>query len=146
MTLRRISKTSQFSQWLGFQMFVETDDTVFTRITLRAEQGGPPGHAHGGILASLLDEVMGAAVMVTGHKILAANLNINYRQPVPLGVEIMVRGRLDRSEGRKHYASGAIYLPDESVATEGTGLFIDGSRRIANLADMNFFIVETLND
>lgn len=144
--LRRIHKTSQFSQWLGFQMWVEPDDTVFTRLALQAEQGGPPGHVHGGVLASLLDEVMGAAVMVRGRKILAANLNINYRQPVPLGVEILVRGHWERAEGRKHYARGAIYLPDGSIATEGTGLFVEGARIIADLSADSFFSVENVGD
>ncbi len=109
----------------GAQLYIEPDGTVSGIITLGGEKEGPPGHAHGGALATMIDEAMGAAAWHNGYRVLAAHLNFNYRKPAPLGVELQVRGRIVRIEGRKVFTSGEVLLPDGSVATEGTGLFIN---------------------
>lgn len=108
----------------GARLYVEPDGHVEGVIVLGPEKEGPPGHAHGGALATMIDEVMGAAAWHNGYPVLAANLNFNYRRPAPLGIELRVRGRIDSIEGRKIFTSGEVILPDGSIATEGTGLFV----------------------
>lgn len=108
----------------GAQLYVQENGHVEGLITLGIEKEGPPGHAHGGALATMIDEVMGAAAWHNGYRVLAANLNFNYRRPAPLGVELRVRGWIERVDGRKIFTSGEVLLPDGIVATEGTGLFI----------------------
>jgi acyl-coenzyme A thioesterase PaaI-like protein len=68
---------------------------------------------------------MGAAAWTLGHKVLAANLNINYHKPVPLNTSLIVHGWVESHEGRKVFTAGEIILPDGSVSTSGTGLFIE---------------------
>jgi len=41
---------------IGVQWWVREDGTVYARVTFREAQQGPPGHAHGGALAAVLDE------------------------------------------------------------------------------------------
>jgi len=108
----------------GAQFYLEADGSVTGEITLHIEKEGPPGHAHGGSLATLLDEVMGNAAWFTAGMVLAANLNINYKQPVPLDTPLTLRGWVERIEGRKHHTLGELRLPDDTVATTGSGLFI----------------------
>jgi uncharacterized protein (TIGR00369 family) len=105
--------------------FVDQDGNVNGKVIFDDTKQGPPGHAHGGALATLIDEAMGAAAWNHGHRVLAANLNFNYRRPVPLNVEVAVQGRVERVDGRKIHTSGAILLPDGTPAVEGTGLFIE---------------------
>ncbi len=119
---------SRFAKWLDLHLIVQDDTTMQATITLREEQEGPPLHAHGGVSASILDEAMGMAVWESGIKVLAANLNVNYRQPVPLGVELQVFAEIVRIEGRKAFTRGEIRLPDGSVAVESTGIFVDVSQ------------------
>ncbi len=123
--LRPGSNQSRFSEWLNLEIVRDAAGTARGTVTLHLQQEGPPRHVHGGVLASLIDEVMGAAVWATGKRSLAANLNINYRHPAPLDCELRVTGRIDRIEGRKTYTSGEVLLPDGTVAIEGTGLFIE---------------------
>src|SRR5579859_3317215 len=46
---------------------------VEARFRYELPQQGPPGHAHGGAIAAVLDEVMGAAVWRAGHPVLLAH-------------------------------------------------------------------------
>lgn len=139
--LKRV-QGSRFSSWIGAQFYVETDGSVTVKAVLREEHGGPPTYVHGGVLAALIDEAMGAAAWHAGHRSFAVNLNFNYRQPVSPGVEIWVSARVERIEGRKAFTSGVLTLPDGAVAVEGTGIFVsvadlpdDGGFRFGEPAD-----------
>ena len=57
---------------------------------------GPPGHAHGGSMAALLDEAMGGAAWLAGHPVVAAQLNIKFSRMLPLGTRCMVDTELVR--------------------------------------------------
>eukprot|EP00871_Galdieria_phlegrea_P005198 jgi/Galph1/567/GphlegSOOS_G5376.1 len=85
---------------------------------------GPPGYVHGGAIATLLDDCLGSTVFLSGSFAMTANLNINYRKPIPLNSVRRVEGILERQEGRKLYAKGCIYDRDGSVHAEATGLFV----------------------
>ena len=67
---------------------------------------------------------MGAAAWHWGDPVVAANLNFDYRAPVPLDTPITISGRVERGEGRKVFTSGEITLPGGVVAVEGTGLWV----------------------
>jgi uncharacterized protein (TIGR00369 family) len=118
-------RLSRFTEWLGIDYSCGAAGQVTGRVTLKAEHEGPPGHVHGGILTTLLDEAMGTAAWCAGHRVVAANLNVDFRRPVPLGIEVQVVGSVESSEGRKVRTSGGIYLPDGTLAVESKGLFVE---------------------
>lgn len=118
---------SENPKGLGVRWYAREDNSIVTKIELTEAEQGPPGHAHGGVLAALLDEVMGTAVWHAGHMVLAANLNIDFRRPVPLGVPLVVTGMVSDRDGRKLFARGEISLPDGTIAAVGKGLFIEAS-------------------
>jgi acyl-coenzyme A thioesterase PaaI-like protein len=62
---------------------------------------GPPGHAHGGAIAAVLDEAMGAAAWMAGHRAVAAHLATNFKRMLPLGTDAMLEAWVERVEGRK---------------------------------------------
>ena len=102
----------------------EKSGQIIGKVTIDSAKEGPPKHAHGGSLATLIDEAMGACCWMNGHKVLAANLNINFKKPVPLNTELTIIGEVDHVDGRKIHTKGHIRLPDGTITTEGTGLFI----------------------
>lgn len=113
--------------------YVDHKGVVSSEFTLTLAQQGPPGHAHGGLSAAVLDEVMGAAVWQAGYMVAAAKIEINYRKPVPLETLITTSGRITRRVGRKIYARGEICLPSQGskkglssaiTLVEGKGLFV----------------------
>lgn len=67
---------------------------------------------------------MGAAVWVAGLRVVAVNLEVNYRRPVPLGQRMEVRARVSRHTARKAWTRGEIILPDGTVAVEGRGIYV----------------------
>jgi len=109
---------------VGLRWYVDEKGVVSSEFTLTLAQQGPPGHAHGGLSAAVLDEVMGAAVWQAGYIVAAAKIELNYRKPVPLGTMITTRGFITRRRGRKIYARGEICLPDGTPLVEGKGLFV----------------------
>ena len=110
---------------MGVRWFVQDDGTILGEVTLDIHQQGPPGHGHGGASAALLDEAMGCAVWAGGYMVLAANLNVDFRRPVPLGVPLKITALVVDKSGRKVYTRAEIALPDGQVAVKATGLFVE---------------------
>ena len=101
-----------------------TDGTIHARAWFGPETEGPPGHVHGGAQASLLDEVMGAAAWLSGHKVLAAKLEINFRKPLPLLTVLTARSRIERIDGKKVYVRSELVSDADVILSEGSGLFV----------------------
>lgn len=109
---------------IGITMFVDDAGVLTSEFTLSDRHQGPPGHAHGGASAAVLDEVMGLVVWAAGHKVLAANININYRKPLPLHIPLLAEARITEVGERKIISVGKIILPDSTVAVEGSGVYV----------------------
>ena len=109
---------------LGITMFVDDDGLLTSEFTLGQAQQGPPGHSHGGASAAILDEMMGLVVWAAGHKVLAANININYRKMLPLFQPLMAEAHITEVGARKILSVGRILLPDSTVAVEGSGVYV----------------------
>ncbi len=98
---------------------------VIGRTLLTDAHGGPPERAHGGVVATLLDETIGLAATVSGATGLTAGLNLRYRAGTPLHTPLLVRARYERSEGRKHFATGELVVADSGrVTAQADGVFI----------------------
>jgi acyl-coenzyme A thioesterase PaaI-like protein len=78
------------------------------RIWFGPETEGPPGHAHGGSMAAVLDEVLGLAAWAAGYPIVVGNLNISFRNLLPLEDVVTVESRVVSAEGRKVMVQGRI--------------------------------------
>lgn len=86
---------------------------------------GPPGHVHGGAIATMIDTVTGTHATLLSGPVMTANLNISYRSPIPLGSTVLLESRLDKKEGRKTLLSCKVTSPDGSkVHTETSALFL----------------------
>lgn len=85
---------------------------------------GPPSHAHGGSIASVLDEAMGAAAWMNGHIVVAAKLEIDYKQMLPLETVVFLESWVDSVNERKVVTQSRLFLEDGTVFAHGTGLFI----------------------
>ena len=91
---------------------------------IAARTQGPPGHAHGGATAALLDEAMGFCCWVVGHRVVAAHIEIDFRDMVPVGAVATLEATVERVEGRKVYPRARLLLPGGTVAAESTGIFL----------------------
>jgi acyl-coenzyme A thioesterase PaaI-like protein len=89
---------------------------------LGAVYEGPPGLVHGGVVALLLDQLLGQAAGAGGRPGMTGTLTITYRQGTPLG-DLRAEAWIDRAEGIKTWAKGHIVGP-EGVTAEAEGVFI----------------------
>jgi uncharacterized protein (TIGR00369 family) len=85
---------------------------------------GPPGHAHGGIIATILDEAMGKANKLRNVVALTSEMTVQYLKPVPLGTPLVVEGWGKSVRGRVHTNVAEIRNGDGTVLARSTGKFI----------------------
>ncbi len=98
---------------------------------------GPPTCVHGGVIAELLDEVLGAANIVAQHAAMTGTLTVRYRSPTPLNTDLRVEARFVRQDGRKIHAWGGVYNGDVLTA-EADGLFIEvRPKQMLTIAEAN---------
>jgi acyl-coenzyme A thioesterase PaaI-like protein len=62
---------------------------------------GPPGQAHGGAIASVLDEAAGATGWMLGYRVLVARLTVDFRKMVALGTDATIEASIVGVDGRK---------------------------------------------
>lgn len=95
-----------------------------SHLVLAKRYQGPPGHAHGGIIATLLDEAMSKANTLKPVTALTRRITVDYLRPVPLGRKIVVEGWKERSRGRHHINRAEIRDQNGMVLARGRGWFI----------------------
>lgn len=86
---------------------------------------GPPGYAHGGAIAAILDEVMGMAAWQKGLNVVAAEIWVKYRKPTPLWTEFEAHSWVESVEGRRAEVRSRLQLTDGTVLVEGGGTFVN---------------------
>ncbi|XP_040188414.1 acyl-coenzyme A thioesterase THEM4-like [Rana temporaria] len=87
--------------------------------------GGVTGYAHGGCIAAIIDSTVGLGIVHGIGPAMTANLNIDYRSPIPLGSTVLIDSRVEKVDGRKVYSSCQVRSHDDAVLhIEATGLYI----------------------
>ncbi len=120
----------------GLQLRFETDGHIVrTRFVPRAEHNGFKGVVHGGLIATVLDEIMVWACAVPTRKFAyCAEMTVRFLEPLAPGTEVIVTGELvvnrkDRIYEAKAAARDAVnrtfaeatgkYLPIKSANAAG---------------------------
>jgi uncharacterized protein (TIGR00369 family) len=85
---------------------------------------GPPGYAHGGIIATLLDEAMGKVNRIHDVVAMTRNMEVDYLRPCPLGEPLTVTGQFLRRDGRKIFMQAEIHNAAGKLLVQGKGIFI----------------------
>ena len=87
----------------GLQLEVEPagdGNGVEGRFFVKQDHQGPPGFAHGGVIACALDEVMALCVHGQGALTMTGRLEVDFRAPAPIGTFVRVSARVEGEEGR----------------------------------------------
>jgi len=113
----------------GMQLTFEQDDAarrIRGKFRIGSEFQGATGYLHGGIIATLLDEVMAKVSRLADNRehAVTADLSIEYRKPVPVGDELIVEGWETGRDGRMRSRAGEIRNASGVVLARGTAKFI----------------------
>ncbi|MGH9703502.1 MAG: PaaI family thioesterase, partial [Candidatus Acidiferrales bacterium] len=87
----------------GMKLTFEQDDEkrrIIGRCRLAATYQGSAGYLHGGIIALLLDEVMGKVNRFSNARAVTAELSVEYLKPIHVDQEILIEGHEVERNGR----------------------------------------------
>jgi uncharacterized protein (TIGR00369 family) len=89
---------------------------------------------HGGLLATLLDEIMAHACIGVAARAVTAEITVRYQKPVETGTRISVKAVVEETRGRVLNTRGWIHDAEGALAAEATARFITAAR-IPKLSD-----------
>ena len=108
------------SAGLGMEFYDDGEHMVKSMVTPGEQFQGYPGVLHGGVVAAILDEIVGRSMMAGDHHrfMMTVSMTVQYRHPVPMGQVLTAVGNVVRLKGRIGKAEGKLVLPDGTVACE----------------------------
>ncbi|GAA2879261.1 hypothetical protein GCM10010524_09120 [Streptomyces mexicanus] len=88
---------------------------------------GAPGLAHGGVLATALDETLGSLNWLLRTIAVTGRLETDFVRPVPVGATLYLEAEVTAVAGRKIYstATGRLDGPGGPVAVRADALFVE---------------------
>jgi len=107
--------------------FFEDGDTgrVWAPWTPAPEHQGFEGIAHGGLITTVLDEVMGWVIYRRQLWAVTGTIDVRFRKPVELGVDTRAVAWIVRETGRKIDVAAELRRPsDDVLLAEATAIFI----------------------
>src|SRR5580692_396144 len=104
--------------------FDEEQNRFVCRFRLGKRYTGPPGHVHGGVIATILDDAMGKVNKLRNVVALTSQITVDYLKPVPLNQPLRVESREVRVRGRRHVNMAEILNSKDEVLARSRGLFI----------------------
>ncbi|MEU6070222.1 MULTISPECIES: PaaI family thioesterase [Streptomyces] len=101
--------------------------SLTAEFTVQPAHQGAPGLAHGGVLATALDETLGSLNWLLRTIAVTGRLETDFVRPVPVGTTLHLEAEVTAVAGRKIYsrATGRIGSPDGPVAVRADALFIE---------------------
>ncbi len=131
----------------GLRMtFHGNDDLVYSEIAVPGHMIGWQGVVHGGILSTLLDEVMSwGAIFLTRRFILTKTMTVNYHKPVMAGDNLRVESSIESRPGeRECVMSGRVFNSSGELCTSSTGTFAVFT--VDSMKKMGFMSEKDIND
>ncbi|MBC7238153.1 MAG: PaaI family thioesterase, partial [Chloroflexi bacterium] len=109
---------------LKLTFYEDEENRVSARFVPGEEHQGYPGVLHGGITCALLDETIGRTLVRDDIWAMTVELNVRFRQPIPLGQPLTVIGEMVRLRSRTMEGRGQIILADGTVAATAEAKYI----------------------
>ncbi|MGA1866407.1 MAG: PaaI family thioesterase [Thermoplasmatota archaeon] len=117
---------------VSVRYFLSDSGTLHAKVRFGERSMGPPGHVHGGAMATVLDEAMGIACFFKMLPVVTMSLNIQFLRMLPVGTEAHLETRVEDGEGRDVSVSGRLFDP-------GTGEDFTVARGIYRKLEMERF-------
>jgi len=88
------------------------------------EHQGWNGVMHGGLVTTMLDEVMAQWLWSRDMSIMTAEMTTRFVNPVPIGVKLTIESRLVANKRRLFLMEADATLPDGTVVAKATAKFV----------------------
>lgn len=113
---------------LRLKIYQTEPGVIETTYTAPDHFQGYPGVLHGGIVASLLDEISGRVLMGDPSEprfMFTGKMEVKYRKNVPTGKPLRVVGKAGKSKGKMAEGWAGIYDEEGILLAEANTLLID---------------------
>lgn len=117
---------SQNAFGLHLEMYALADDTgVWAPFVPSERYEGYHGVIHGGIISTLLDEIMAWSLYAREIWAVTARMQTNFRKPVVVGEELVLVGSVERERGRLFEVRGELKrTSDHQILADATATFM----------------------
>ncbi|KAA3635476.1 MAG: PaaI family thioesterase [Calditrichaeota bacterium] len=104
--------------------FYYDGEKAFTEIAALESFEGYKGIFHGGVISSLLDEVMIKAILADDIFAVTAEMTVKYIQPVKVDTKLKIEGYVTKGKGRIFFTEGKVIDTAGNVYATATGKYI----------------------
>jgi acyl-coenzyme A thioesterase PaaI-like protein len=124
---------------LKLKFYQNSSGQVISDYVVSEAYQGYPGVVHGGIVAAMLDEAAGRALMGGDPPrfMYTARLDLRFRKNVPVGQAIRLVGRMIDIKGRKATAASFLYDAGGTILAEAEALLIEVPENVVNSVDLD---------
>ncbi|MBX3072034.1 MAG: PaaI family thioesterase [Thermomicrobiales bacterium] len=110
---------------LQLTFYADPDGSVWAEWEPTPKVEGWQGIVHGGLITTVLDEVMGWALSAQRIWAVTARLDVSFRKPVEIGVPARARAWVVEDKGRRIEVAAQLLRKDDlAVLAEATGVFV----------------------
>jgi acyl-coenzyme A thioesterase PaaI-like protein len=109
----------------GLQLEVSrSGEGVEGRFFVKQDHQGPPGYAHGGVVATALDEAMALLLFDRGTFALTKRLEVDLKAPAPVGTFVRVTARVEEEDERTLRLAAEAATEDGRMLAAAKGRFV----------------------
>ncbi len=109
---------------LRMRFYADGEGCVHADYVPREEHQGFPGVMHGGLVTTMLDEIIGRTAIASDMWCMTAKLEIRFKKPVPIGAPLKLKGEIVKKSNRMLEGRGEIRLEDGTLAVEAIGTYL----------------------
>jgi acyl-coenzyme A thioesterase PaaI-like protein len=125
---------------LKLKIYQTSPGIIETSYTAPEHFQGYPGILHGGIVASILDEISGRALMgepSSPRFMFTGRLQVKYRKNVPTGKPLRIIGKAMKSKSKSAEGWAGIYDQEGNLLAEASTLLIDLPKETIDTANLD---------
>lgn len=109
---------------LHMHFFVDDHNCVHAEFIPQEEHQGFPGVMHGGLITTMLDELIGRTAIAMNLWCMTVKLDVRFKKPVPIGEPLKLKGEIIKPSSRLIEGRGEIRLSDGSLAVQAHGTYL----------------------
>lgn len=117
---------------LHIRFFADGDEAI-AEYQPSGKYQGYQGILHGGLTATLLDEIMAKAVLSKQRFAMTVELNVRFKKAIPIGETLRLVGRVTREQGRILETAGEVIGADGQIYAAATGKYLEAADRVGKL-------------
>lgn len=110
---------------IGLHLQFEDEEWVArTEFIAKPEYQGYPGIFHGGLISTILDEVMARPLVMRGIRAVTAKMEVRFKKAAEIGIKLLATGELMSQRGRLYEMRAILTTEDGAAVAEATATFM----------------------